>query len=205
MRERSKKLRIIESAVRLWQATHNINKVSLADIAREASVSPTTIYNQFQTRDGLIREVIRYLTEKLLESQWAIIKSDLPFPLKIQQTLNAKMSSLEGMQSTLLEKFSSDPVAKNYLDQIYEDHSKPMMMTLIQEGKQQGYIHPDLDEDAVMLYLDILKAGGVSCADKLQKFLKDPDFVNGLTRIIYFGLFQKEFDFKIFTNIKEKK
>jgi AcrR family transcriptional regulator len=196
-RPKMKRERIIAAAIRLWRETHNVNKVSLEDIAREAGVSPTTVYNNFGTRDGLVQEVIKHLTRETLDRQLAIVKSDLPLPLKMQSMLSVKMATVQGMQAELVAKFSTDPVVGKYLDEVYESEIKLMMTTIIEEGKQQGYIRPDLPDEVIMLYLDILKTGGVAYASEFQRIASDRRLMNALVRIFYYGLFQKEFDFTI--------
>jgi AcrR family transcriptional regulator len=196
-RPKMKRERIIAAAIRLWRETHNVNKVSLEDIAREAGVSPTTVYNNFGTRDGLVQEVIKHLTRETLDRQLAIVKSDLPIPLKMQSILSVKMATVQGMQAELVAKFSTDPIVGKYLDEVYESEIKLMMTTIIEEGKQQGYINPDLPDEVIMLYLDILKTGGVAYASEFQRIASDRRLMTALLRIFYYGLFRKEFDFTI--------
>jgi AcrR family transcriptional regulator len=193
----TKRERILAAATHLWQQTHNVNKVSLADIAREAGVSPTTVYNNFGTRDGLVQEVTKHLTREILDKQRAIVKSDLPIPLKMQSILSVKMTNLQGMQAELVAKFSTDPVIGKYLDEVYESEIKQMMATIIEEGKQQGYINPDLPDEVIMLYLDILKTGGIAYANALQRLVSDSRLMAALIRVFYYGLFQKEFDLTV--------
>jgi len=188
---------IIESAVKLWQETHNVNKVSLADIARESKVSPTTVYNNFVNREGLVREVIKHLIRKTVDEQWKTIRSDIPIPYKMQSLLNIKLNTMGGLQSGILSKFARDPITKRYLDDIYRHEVMPMMDELIDEGKKQGYVHSDLPVESVALYLDMLKEGGLALADELERVMTDTQVMNGLVRIFYYGLFQKELDFKI--------
>lgn len=185
------------AAVRLWRETHNVKKISLEDIAREAGVSPTTIYNNFGTRDGLVKEVVKHLTGEMLNKQWATVKSDLPFPLKMQAMFSVKMATIQDMQTELLDKFSTDLAVGQYLDEVYETEIKPMMTAIIGEGKQQGYISPDLPDEVVMLYLDMMKAGGTAYAAELQRIAGDGRLMTALVRVFYYGLFQKEFDFTI--------
>jgi AcrR family transcriptional regulator len=43
--KKSSQQQIMGAAVSLFRHTHDVKKVSLQEIAREAGVSPTTIYN----------------------------------------------------------------------------------------------------------------------------------------------------------------
>jgi AcrR family transcriptional regulator len=206
VKRNTKTERIITTAIKLWRETHNVQKVSLADIAREAGVSQTTVYNNFGTRDGLIEEVIRHLMRETLDKQWAVVRSDLPIPMKIQSIISVKTSTMQGIQTDVLAKFSSDISTKQYLDKMYQAEMKPMMNEIIDDGKRQGYIRTDLPNEAVMIYLDMLKEGGLANTEQLQRIVNDAQLMSGLTRLIYYGLFQKEFDFTIdFNAEKEKK
>jgi AcrR family transcriptional regulator len=57
-----------------------VKRVSLEAIAREAHVSPTTIYNYFGTRENLLYEVIKILVQENMESSRKLIRSNISFP-----------------------------------------------------------------------------------------------------------------------------
>lgn len=205
-RRNTKKDRIINAAIRLWRETHNVQKVSLADIAREASVSQTTIYNNFSTRERLVEEVIKYMMQETMDKQWAIVRSDLPIPLKIQSIINVKMSTMESVYTDVLAKLSSNTATRRYLEDMYNAEVTPMMDEIIEDGKKQGYIRADLPNEAVLIYIDMLKDGGIANPERLQRLMEDNRLMTGLTHIIYNGIFQKEFDFTIdFSSEKETK
>ncbi len=62
-----KRERILAAALSLFQRTHDVKRVSLEAIAREAGVSPTTIYNHFGTREALVAEVAKALLGEILK------------------------------------------------------------------------------------------------------------------------------------------
>ena len=64
----------------------------------------------------------------------------------------------------------------------------------MREGKRESYIRPDLPEEVIMLYFDILQSGGVACTGEMKRVVVDRDKLLTFTRLIYFGIFQKEFD-----------
>ncbi|MFC1945722.1 TetR/AcrR family transcriptional regulator [Chloroflexota bacterium] len=196
-KESETRAQLIAATLQLWRETHDISKVSLADISREAGTSPTTVYNIFGNRAGLITEVIKYLSEEMLNAQWTIMRSDLPIPQKMQSLITAKFSRLSGMQRDVVDKLYSDATTKQYLDDIYEAQVKPMMTEIIENGKREGYINPDIPDEAIMLYLDIIKAGGTACAEKMQILTGDSRMLAGFTRLFYHGLFQKDFNLNV--------
>jgi AcrR family transcriptional regulator len=205
-RPKIKKGRIINAAIKLWRETHNVQKVSLADIAQEAGVSQTTVYNNFGTREGLVEEVIKYLMRDTMDKQWAVVRSNLPIPLKIQSIISAKTSTMKDIYTDVLTKLAGDSSTRQNLENMYQAEMKPMMHDIVEEGKRQGYIRSDMPEEAVMIYLDMLKEGGLANTGQLQHIMDDNRLLTGLTRLIYYGLFQKEFDFTIdFKTEKEQK
>jgi AcrR family transcriptional regulator len=205
-RPKIKKGRIINAAIKLWRETHNVQKVSLADIAQEAGVSQTTVYNNFGTREGLVEEVIKYLMRDTMDKQWAVVRSNLPIPLKIQSIISAKTSTMKDIYTDVLTKLAGDTSTRQNLENMYQAEMRPMMHEIVEEGKRQGYISPEIPEEAVMIYLDMLKEGGLANTGQLQHIMDDNRLLTGLTRLIYYGLFQKEFDFTIdFKTEKEQK
>ena len=134
-------------AVHLWRETHNVNKVGLEDVAAEAGVSPATTCSNFGMRDWLLEEMVKHLTNEMLNKRRAVVESDLTFPLKVQPVFSGKRATMQDMQIKLPGKFSTDSVVRQYLDGVYEAEMKPMMAAIIGEGKQQGYINPDLPDD----------------------------------------------------------
>jgi AcrR family transcriptional regulator len=191
-----KKALVITAAIKLWRQAHNINKVSLEEIAQEAGVSPTTIYNNFGTREGLVQAVIRHLSQAIMDRMLALIGSDLPFPVKMQEMVSAKLNTVSGMQSDLIEKIWSDPSTRQYIEEITEKQAKPLMMEIIEEGQRQGYIHPDIPPELFVLYFNILQAGCEANKSEIARLSTEKAMMIKLARLMYFGVFRDEFDLK---------
>jgi AcrR family transcriptional regulator len=192
-RKPDKRSLIIAATIELWRRAHDIGKVSLADIARKAGVSQTTIYNNFATREGLEEAVTNHIVADIMVRQQAIVDSDLPIQLKIQKMFSSKMTSVSGMQSDLLERMSTDATARQYVQKMMDARVKPMLVQLIEEAKHQGYVRADLPAEVIMLYLNILTKGGLACSEEMKQIVNDKGLLEAMAHIIYFGLFQKEF------------
>lgn len=70
---------------------------------------------------------------------------------------------------------------------------KPMVKAIIQEGKREGYVRHDVPDEVVMLYFDILRIGEMARSKEIGRVIADRDTALAFTRLIYFGLLQKEF------------
>jgi hypothetical protein len=65
---------------------------------------------------------------------------------------------------------------------------------MLAEGKQQGYIDPDLDDEVLLAYIDVLKAGFQARPELLRGFTQDMNFIEKLTHIAFYGFLKKEID-----------
>jgi AcrR family transcriptional regulator len=190
-----KRSNIITAALRLFSITHNVNKVSLEDIAAEAKVSPTTIYNIFRDRDTLIYEVVKELARTNIERNKAIVHSNLPFAQKLVSIVSGKMDMTDKINQEIIEKmFSQDKKIGPFVDDIYEHEIKPLWVEIMAEGKKEGYIDQSLDDKAVVLYLDIMEAGLKSRLEVFKDIKENIQLLANLTHIMFYGFLKKEID-----------
>lgn len=191
--EKSK--RIISAAVTLFGHTHDFRRVSLEAIAEKAHVSPTTIYNNFGTRENLVNEVIKSLMYSNLERNLALIHSKLPFPQKLMEIISGKLDMAGGVSSEIIQKLvSQDETIAPFVDQLYEEQIKPLWKEMVAEGKKEGYIDPGLDIEALLMYLDVIQAGFKARPELLKGLRKNVSLIEQLTHLMYFGLLKKEID-----------
>jgi hypothetical protein len=101
------------------------------------------------------------------------------------------------METDLLDKFCTDPAIKKYVDELSEREAKPMMTAIVEEGKREGYIQPDMPNEVILLYFNILKAGDTLCSEDIKRIVGDKHLTAGLLRLVYFGLFKKEFEINL--------
>jgi TetR/AcrR family transcriptional regulator, cholesterol catabolism regulator len=190
-----KRQKILATAMELFRRTHNVKRVSLEAIASEAGVSPTTIYNNFGDRETLIFEIIKDLTKQNLERNKAIVHSDLPFAQKIMSIINGKMAIAEKVNEEIISKFiSQDKKIAPYINEIYEKEIKPLWLYIMNDGKEQGYIDPAIDEKALITYLDIIQAGLKAKQDLFIDFSNNLGLIEQLTRLTFYGFLKKDID-----------
>jgi AcrR family transcriptional regulator len=189
----TKRERITKAAARLFNNTHNFNKVSIEDIAKEANVSPTTIYNNFGNRDNLIVSVIKHIHLAGLETYKAIIKADIPFPEKIKLSMERKVNLVGELDWNLIDRMISQYTdLVNFAAEINETEAKPMLLELIKDGKQQGHIDPDLSNEAIMMYLEILQESGSAFFRIINVPGVSPDILKDLNHILFYGFMNRK-------------
>jgi AcrR family transcriptional regulator len=189
----NKRESIINAAISLFSHTHDFRRVSLEAIAEEARVSPTTIYNNFSIRENLVNEVIKTLISANLERNRALIDSDLPFPQKLIGIMSGKLDMAGDMNSEIIQKLvSHNATIAPFIERLYEEQIKPLWKEMVAEGKKEGYIDPRLDDEALLVYLDVLQAGFKARPDLLRNFKNNISTIKQLTRLMYYGFLKKE-------------
>jgi AcrR family transcriptional regulator len=187
--------KILNATKLLFSRTHDVKRVSIEDIAAEAGVSPTTIYNNFRDRETLIFEFIKDLTRANLDKNKALVNSDLPFAKKIMGIIGGKMALAEKIDSEIIEKLlTQDKKIAPFIDQIYEQEIKPLWLKIMADGKKQGYIDPSYDEAALIAYLDIIQAGLKAKQDLFKDFANNMTLIEQLTRLTFYGFLKKDID-----------
>jgi AcrR family transcriptional regulator len=190
-----KNQKIINAAVSLFQRTHDVKKVSLEAIARQAKVSPTTIYNNFSNRENLLCEVIKVLTRENIDSNRKLVHSDIPFPQKITGIISGKLDLASKTNTEIIDKLiSQDETIAPFIDEIYKNEIRPLWLDILADGKKQSYIDVSLDDEALLTYLDALKVGFKAKQDVLQNFTNKMDLIEQLTRIMFYGFLKKDID-----------
>jgi AcrR family transcriptional regulator len=187
--------KILEAAVDLFQRSHDIKRVSLEAIARQAGVSPTTIYNHFSTREELIFEVLKHITSRTIDRNRELIRSDMPFPQKLISIISGKKDLVDQVHSEIVEKMlSQDGKIAPFVDEIYQQDIRPLWREMLADGKRQGYIDPALDEDALLIYLDIIKDGLSVNPGLMKDFKEKMGLIEQVTRLMFYGFLKKEID-----------
>ncbi|CAM3878089.1 TetR/AcrR family transcriptional regulator [Cytobacillus oceanisediminis] len=189
LRTEKKKEQIQKAALELFKDL-GIEKVSLAEIARKAKVSPVTIYNHFGTKDELVKNVVHTFLQKEWNSRLETIQQeDLSFPEKVEKLI-LDTATVSGINPDFLNKLvESNPE----LEQLIQDFFKARMKYIIcffEEGKQLGYVDPDISTESIMVYLNILQN---AAKDLLfyNESSKNSKLGEDLSRLFFYGLLKK--------------
>jgi AcrR family transcriptional regulator len=189
----SKQQKIVDAALSLFRQTHDVKKVSLEAIARQANVSPTTIYNNFGTREKLIYEVIKVLMKENIERNHSLIYSDIPFPQKMMGIISGKMDMTASLNSEIIDKIiSQDESIAPLINKVFESEIRPLWTRILADGKKEGYIDASLDDEALLIYLDVLKAGFSVKQNILKDFADKIALIKQLTNIMFYGFLKKD-------------
>jgi AcrR family transcriptional regulator len=170
---------IIRSATELF-ISQGIKKVSVSDVAQKAGVTPATIYNQFGSKDTLVREVIIEWFSRTLDDYKQVLHSKMTFEKKLQEVISFKSDLAGKMHGEFLMAATSDidPQTKEFFDKEYMVELIRCVNDFYDEGRQQGYIDPELSTETILRYTEIIRRGLQAEAE----LATDPEYTSELLR-----------------------
>jgi len=185
-RTEQKKKQIKRVALELFTSI-GVDKVTLAEIAKKANVSPVTLYNYFGTKEKLIRTVITDLLQEAWEERLRLIRSEMSFREKIERMIfdTAKYATLLNPEF-LKEIMSDSPEMRDVIEEMTAAYM-PEVIQFIESGKADGCIDDELSTESIMVYLNLMREVGYRILifnekEKNERLFKD------LTRLFFYGL-----------------
>jgi len=169
-----KKTLILSAVLSLIEKGSKKENIKVADIAKEAGIGKGTVYEYFESREELISEAILYSCSKTSQQAEAISDCDNSFKEKIyslMQLISEKMSSMSVFLDVLFEQGdihglydrlkSTTPGSENCV--------KDKMKNLLKQGKAEGVITCEADDEAVYMFQHIISGFMVMMYNEKQK------------------------------------
>ncbi|WP_078410861.1 TetR/AcrR family transcriptional regulator [Priestia abyssalis] len=156
-RKQQKKRDILQAAFGLFNEK-GTKAVNIADIAKKASVSQVTIYNHFNSKEQLIREVVKDYSFRKFEEFAGMLRSDRPFQEKVKVFILDKLHSLESLNMDFMKAaMEEDEELKGFLEEFYQQKAAPLFMEFIQDSQQKGDISKDISIQSILFHLNMFK------------------------------------------------
>lgn len=171
-----------------------VDKVSMADIARKAGVSPATIYNNFESKEALAREFVSGMVEGLVSRAQEIVTPQGSYQEKINaffQFISAMMaggrSSSEGVAvfASSLD-LQNDPEIREIRIRAQEKMLM-LLLGLIEEGRREGQVSTEISEEALRIYF-VLFMDVFTHAEFQRQYPHNPNLVDDLGALMLYGL-----------------
>jgi AcrR family transcriptional regulator len=193
-RKEQSKQRIRRAAWALF-GQFGVERVTIADIARKAGVSPATIYNNFEGKDALAREFVAAAIEQLVQQAENALSVNRPYPAKIAafaQFIAARAGppgSTQVVDDTVYTRrvdLLNDPEIAEIRARAKE-RLADLLLDLVREGQAQGQVHTDVSDEAFRIYLKAFM--DLFTDPRLQsRFAQEPRLVEDLGRMMVAGL-----------------
>ena len=171
-----------------------VEKVSIVDIARKAGVSQATIYNNFGSKDALVREFVTNAIEQLVNRVQEVLTPEKPYWEKMADFIRfiSEMMAQGKTPDMDITAFSSshallnDPDLKKFRESA-EEQVMGMLLGLVAEGKKEGQIRADLSEMAFRLYFKAFMEIFTNQPFR-QGYYRDPKLIKDVSSLMINGL-----------------
>ncbi len=189
-RRELKKGRILQAAAQLFLA-NGIDKVTVQEIAAKANVSYALIFKYYISKDNLMNETMRWLYEQKYNLLESIVRSNHPFLERCNQMFLQNTKVLD-MDPDIIDKaISHDSDVISDIRSQYEAKSKELYRNFFEEGRQEGYIHPDVSVDAILLHRDAFRALIQTRPELFIEFKYNRQLFQDYMSVIWFGIMSR--------------
>lgn len=152
-----KKKSILNTAFVLFNQ-YGYKNVTIAQISKEAHVSLETIYNYFESKEMLKRELLNQIISDFCTLTEDIMKSDMPVEAKFKKLLLSKVDF--GKQFS--REFLTEELHElNDLDLFGGDEKKrffhEVMLQIIEQGRKGKIITVEASSEALTTYIEIFQ------------------------------------------------
>lgn len=151
--------------------TSGTKRVTISEIAHKAGVSQVTIYNHFQSKELLIRDMMKNLILQSVEKFEEIVRNSESFTEKIQKILFMETEvNRKGHWELIKTAAENDPEVRRFVDSTFGVQMKQQLLALVHEGQRQECINPELSSESILMHIDIFQSYFFDHDD----FLTDP-------------------------------
>lgn len=171
-----------------------VDKVSMMDIARKAGVSQATIYNNFGSKEALVREFVTTMVESLVSHAKEIDAPKRLYEEKMAaffQFISAMMAGGRPSASgsaifTSSLELQNDPEIKEIRMKAQEE-MLTLLLGLADEGRQQGQVDAAPSDAALRIYFTIFMDAFTHGAFQYE-YSRNPHLVEELGALMMYGL-----------------
>jgi len=171
-----------------------VDRVTVADIAREAGVSPATIYNHFGSKDALVREFVTTAIDELVGQAEQVLDSGQRFSDKMAAFVRFISQRMAAQGPAVGERIAfTTSLHLQHAPEIAEirtaaqEKTTDLLITAVQEGREQGQVNPNLSDRALRVYFRAFM--DLFTDPQLQeRFFTDPTLVADLGSLMLSGL-----------------
>lgn len=187
-RKEQKKDNIRQAALELFQS-FGFRKVSINDIAQKAGVSQVTIYNHFGSKDELVRDVMKKLFYSMIARYRDLIREEGPFLGKLEAIIFDKSQLIGQFHGELTwAALSQDLGMRQFVESMWQGEINQLLIELFEDGRRQGYISPDLSQEAILTYYEIFRQGIYNSPHIQARMEQNPKLVRELISVFTYGL-----------------
>jgi AcrR family transcriptional regulator len=171
------------------------DKVSVNDIARRAGVSQATIYNNFRSKDELVKDYQHSIIRILATRFRGIVVMKKSWVEKFQGVLQSWLDIADQYKMATAGRVEGRPGimdGQNPLAQEAGGEMETAFRAFLQEGREQGSLRRDLSDEAVITFIRFFQEGITSNTETRERMKRDPAFSRDLISLFIYGISGKQ-------------
>lgn len=197
-RREDKKEAILDGALELFKE-FGYDKVSIAEIAKKASVSQVSIYNFFGSKQNLRDELLKKLVKINMVETLDILESSDSVKVKIEKLLMSKINFCKSFSMHFLVESihnNSPESAPGYfaIEYIGKDNYKKIedgFAKLFKQGKIEGLIDKDISMEALLYYTEVIRYYFLNNPSSFDKLENNPKLAKEFFSLMYYGIMKR--------------
>ena len=183
-----KKESIIKAAWELF-SKRGVTNVTIREIASKAKVSQVSIYNYFESKNNLAKEVLVSYLDKTIKGYDVILEKEIPFDEKLKLIMHRKFKASTELSNSAFSEFAWQD---NSLQEVYKEAVNTKAMSIytkfIELGKSEGAIDKSIPNDAILAYL----LSSISIIEQSNYLKASSEYKKGILKLFFYGILGKE-------------
>jgi AcrR family transcriptional regulator len=166
------------------------DKVSINDIARKAGVSEATVYNNFGSKENLVRDYHGTIVEKIASSFRGIIVMKKSWVDKFQGFLQSWIDIADRYKLEIESTRQSDDSNQGDNESLnsVKGEIENSLREFIKEGKEQKSLRSDISDEAIMTYIKFYQQGISGNPEINERIRRDKNFSDNLLSLFMNGI-----------------
>lgn len=170
---------------------YGIKRVTIEEICKEAGVSKMTFYKFFKNKTELAKTILENLVQSSLLDFDKLIKSELPFPQKLERIFLMKIEGMNNFSMEFIRDIYTNPNLdlKEFMEQ-KKIESRDAIINFYKDAQNQGFIRNDVKIDFLLSYADqIVKM--MENENLMAQYDKPQDFIIEAMNALFYGIVKK--------------
>ncbi|MNW37791.1 transcriptional regulator BetI [compost metagenome] len=173
--------------------TSDPKRIRIADISKMAKVSQVTIYNYFGSKEELLRDVFKSYIDTAVHEFGEYMDGNHSLKEKIEHIIFLEKEAYRELPPKLIKDLViDDHELAAYIEKLYQDVSMPMMVRIIEEGKNSGEISEDVSVENVLAFIQLYMNQYQTILEMAERSEDMDRFLEGMVQLFFYGVCGKK-------------
>lgn len=187
-RRQEKKEAILYAAKELFKQ-YGYSKVSIAEIAKKASVSQVSIYNFFESKENLKNQLLKKIWEDYYKTIIDIVNGNESIRKKIEKFFYTVVDYSRNYTTNFVVESLRNELKK---DEFFVGEQlssiEEIITSLLEEGKKEGIIKNTITTEVMLNFIDMFRFYVINNPQAVINYDRNPKLLDGMISLILTAL-----------------